>query len=62
MLREDVIKDVDLFFVNVSIIKENYEKDEDFLFLRRNINILLIEEEGYLLLLVEIEEIEDVWK
>uniref|UniRef100_G3TKC2 Multiple PDZ domain protein n=1 Tax=Loxodonta africana TaxID=9785 RepID=G3TKC2_LOXAF len=39
---------------------ENYEKDEDALSLRRNTNILPIEEEEYPLLAAEIEDIEDV--
>ncbi|XP_011785796.1 PREDICTED: multiple PDZ domain protein isoform X3 [Colobus angolensis palliatus] len=62
MSREDVTKDADLSPVNASIIKENYEKDEDSLSLRRNTNILPIEEEGYPLLSAETEEIEDARK
>uniref|UniRef100_A0A8D2K3Z5 Multiple PDZ domain crumbs cell polarity complex component n=1 Tax=Theropithecus gelada TaxID=9565 RepID=A0A8D2K3Z5_THEGE len=62
MSREDVTKDADLSPVNASIIKENYEKDEDSLSSRRNTNILPIEEEGYPLLSAEIEEIEDARK
>uniref|UniRef100_G3QRZ2 Multiple PDZ domain protein n=1 Tax=Gorilla gorilla gorilla TaxID=9595 RepID=G3QRZ2_GORGO len=62
MSREDVTKDADLSPVNASIIKENYEKDEDFLSSTRNTNILPIEEEGYPLLSAEIEEIEDAQK
>ncbi|XP_055150234.1 multiple PDZ domain protein isoform X10 [Symphalangus syndactylus] len=62
MSREDVTKDADLSPVNASIIKENYEKDEDSLSSRRNTNILPIEEEGYPLLSAEIEEIEDAQK
>ncbi|XP_023611323.1 multiple PDZ domain protein isoform X4 [Myotis lucifugus] len=57
--REDVTKDVVLSPANASISKENYEKDEDSLCLRRNTSILPIEEEGYPLLLAEIEEMED---
>ncbi|XP_070287789.1 multiple PDZ domain protein isoform X7 [Myotis yumanensis] len=59
MAREDVTKDVVLSPANASISKENYEKDEDSLCLRRNTSILPIEEEGYPLLLAEIEEMED---
>ncbi|KAL4689523.1 hypothetical protein H8959_012314 [Pygathrix nigripes] len=62
MSREDVTKDADLSPVNASIIKENYEKDEDSLSSRRNTNILPIEEEGYPLLSAEIEETEDARK
>ncbi|XP_011823290.1 PREDICTED: multiple PDZ domain protein isoform X4 [Mandrillus leucophaeus] len=62
MSREDVTKDADLSPVNASIIKENYEKDEDSLSSRRNTNILPIEEEGYPSLSAEIEEIEDARK
>ncbi|NP_001362356.1 multiple PDZ domain protein isoform 8 [Homo sapiens] len=62
MSREDVTKDADLSPVNASIIKENYEKDEDFLSSTRNTNILPTEEEGYPLLSAEIEEIEDAQK
>ncbi|XP_054948105.1 multiple PDZ domain protein isoform X4 [Pan paniscus] len=62
MSREDVTKDADLSPVNASIIKENYEKDEDFLSSTRNTNILPIEEEGYPLPSAEIEEIEDAQK
>ncbi|PNJ81651.1 multiple PDZ domain protein isoform X4 [Pongo abelii] len=62
MSREDVTKDADLSPVYGSIIKENYEKDEDSLSSRRNTNILPIEEEGYPLLSAEIEEIEDAQK
>ncbi|XP_014397850.1 PREDICTED: multiple PDZ domain protein, partial [Myotis brandtii] len=57
--REDATKDVVLSPANASISKENYEKDEDSLCLRRNTSILPIEEEGYPLLLAEIEEMED---
>ncbi|XP_015414457.1 PREDICTED: multiple PDZ domain protein isoform X6 [Myotis davidii] len=57
--REDVTKDVVLSPANASISKENYEKDEDSLCLRKNTSILPIEEEGYPLLLAEIEEMED---
>ncbi|XP_011363588.1 multiple PDZ domain protein isoform X2 [Pteropus vampyrus] len=57
--REDVTKDAVLSPVNASISKENYEKDEDSLSLRRNTSILPIEEEGYPLLSAEVEEIED---
>uniref|UniRef100_A0A2K5LFB7 Multiple PDZ domain crumbs cell polarity complex component n=1 Tax=Cercocebus atys TaxID=9531 RepID=A0A2K5LFB7_CERAT len=62
MSREDVTKDADLSPVNASIVKENYEKDEDSLSSRRNTNILPIEEEGYPLLSAEIEEVEDARK
>ncbi|XP_031789916.1 multiple PDZ domain protein isoform X6 [Piliocolobus tephrosceles] len=62
MSREDVTKDADLSPVNASIIKENYEKDEDSLSSRRNTNILPIEEEGYPLLSAEIEETEEARK
>ncbi|XP_054439138.1 multiple PDZ domain protein isoform X13 [Pteronotus mesoamericanus] len=64
-LREDGTKDAVLSPVNASTSKENYEKDEDSLCLRRNTNILPIQEEGkhlepgYPLLLAETEEIED---
>ncbi|XP_045436199.1 multiple PDZ domain protein isoform X4 [Pipistrellus kuhlii] len=57
--REDVRKDVVLSPANASVSKENYEKDEDSLCLRRNTSIVPIEEEGYPLLLTEIEEMED---
>nr|KAF6486001.1 multiple PDZ domain crumbs cell polarity complex component [Rousettus aegyptiacus] len=57
--REDATKDAVLSPVNASISKENYEKDEDSISLRRNTSILPIEEEGYPLLSAEIEEIED---
>ncbi|XP_008055719.1 multiple PDZ domain protein isoform X2 [Carlito syrichta] len=57
--REDVTKDADLTSFGASIRKENYEKDEDSLSLRRNTSILPIEEEGYSLLSAEIEEMED---
>uniref|UniRef100_A0A8C9A3W0 Multiple PDZ domain protein n=1 Tax=Prolemur simus TaxID=1328070 RepID=A0A8C9A3W0_PROSS len=56
--REDVTKDADLSPVNAIISKENYEKDEDSLSLRRNTNILPIEE-GYPSLPAKIEAIED---
>ncbi|XP_064237719.1 multiple PDZ domain protein isoform X11 [Aotus nancymaae] len=59
MSREDITKDADLSPVNASLSKENYEKDEDSLSLRRNTSILPIEEEGYPLLSAKIEEIED---
>ncbi|XP_008586632.1 PREDICTED: multiple PDZ domain protein isoform X1 [Galeopterus variegatus] len=57
--REDVTKDTDLCPLNAIIGKENYEKVEDSSSLRRNTNILPVEEEGYPLLSAEIEEIED---
>ncbi|XP_023584378.1 multiple PDZ domain protein isoform X1 [Trichechus manatus latirostris] len=63
---EDLTKDTILSPFNTSTSKENYEKDEDSLSLRRNTSILPIEEEGkhlepeYPLLAAEIEEIEDV--
>ncbi|CAK6434028.1 unnamed protein product [Pipistrellus nathusii] len=60
--REDVTKDVVLSPANASVSKENYEKDEDSLCLRRNTSIVPIEEEGYPLLLAEIEEMEDAQK
>uniref|UniRef100_G3UJR8 Multiple PDZ domain protein n=1 Tax=Loxodonta africana TaxID=9785 RepID=G3UJR8_LOXAF len=50
---EDLTKDAD-------VKGKNYEKDEDALSLRRNTNILPIEEEEYPLLAAEIEDIEDV--
>ncbi|XP_045419920.1 multiple PDZ domain protein isoform X1 [Lemur catta] len=56
--REDVTKDADLSPVNAIISKENYEKDEDSLSLRRNTNILPTEE-GYPSLPAKIEAIED---
>ncbi|XP_016069713.1 PREDICTED: multiple PDZ domain protein isoform X1 [Miniopterus natalensis] len=56
--REGVPKDAALAPVSAGISKENYEKDEDSLCLRRKTSILPIEE-GYPLLLAEIEEIED---
>ncbi|KAF5912793.1 hypothetical protein HPG69_007783 [Diceros bicornis minor] len=59
MAQEDVTKDTTLTPVNASISKENYEKDEDSLSLRRNTSILPIEEEEYPLLSAETEEIED---
>ncbi|XP_069332593.1 multiple PDZ domain protein isoform X6 [Eulemur rufifrons] len=57
--REDVTKDADLSPVNAVINKENYEKDEDSLSLRRNTSILPVEEEGYPSLPAKIEAIED---
>ncbi|XP_064146575.1 multiple PDZ domain protein isoform X5 [Loxodonta africana] len=57
---EDLTKDAVLSPLNTSMNKENYEKDEDALSLRRNTNILPIEEEEYPLLAAEIEDIEDV--
>ncbi|XP_020041616.2 multiple PDZ domain protein isoform X6 [Castor canadensis] len=57
--REDVTKEVDVSLVNAGISKENYEKDEDSLSLRRNTNILPIEEEGCLVLSDEVQETED---
>ncbi|XP_058157840.1 multiple PDZ domain protein isoform X4 [Dasypus novemcinctus] len=62
---EDATKDVVLSPPNASISKDNYEKDEDSLSLRRNTNILPTEEEGkhlepeYPLLAAEPEEVED---
>ncbi|XP_012625077.2 multiple PDZ domain protein isoform X2 [Microcebus murinus] len=56
--REDVMKDADLSPINAIISKENYEKDEDSLSLRRNANILPIEE-GCPSLPAKIEAIED---
>lgn len=58
--KEEVTKDVVLSPIDTSISKENYEKDEDSLSLRRNTSILPIEEEGYPLLSAEIEDVEDV--
>nr|XP_019594722.1 PREDICTED: multiple PDZ domain protein isoform X10 [Rhinolophus sinicus] len=57
--REPLTKEAVLAPVNAPISKENYDKDEDSLSLRRNTSILPIEEEGYPLLSAEIEEIED---
>ncbi|XP_053428540.1 multiple PDZ domain protein isoform X13 [Nycticebus coucang] len=56
--KEDITKDSDLSLVNAITDKENYEKEEDTLSLRRNTNILPIEE-GYPLLSAGIEDIED---
>uniref|UniRef100_A0A2K6GDQ0 Multiple PDZ domain crumbs cell polarity complex component n=1 Tax=Propithecus coquereli TaxID=379532 RepID=A0A2K6GDQ0_PROCO len=56
--REDVTKDADLSPVDAIISKENCEKDEDSLSLRRNTNILAIEE-GYPSLPAKIEATED---
>ncbi|XP_058157853.1 multiple PDZ domain protein isoform X14 [Dasypus novemcinctus] len=56
---EDATKDVVLSPPNASISKDNYEKDEDSLSLRRNTNILPTEEEEYPLLAAEPEEVED---
>ncbi|XP_047379867.1 multiple PDZ domain protein isoform X9 [Sciurus carolinensis] len=58
--REDIMKDSDVPLVNASINKENYEKDEDSLSLRRNTSILPIEEEGYQLIPAEVQETKDV--
>uniref|UniRef100_H0WTI1 Multiple PDZ domain protein n=1 Tax=Otolemur garnettii TaxID=30611 RepID=H0WTI1_OTOGA len=58
--KEDIAKDSDLLLANAITGKENYEKEEDTLSLRRNTNILPIEEEGYPLLSAGIEDIEDV--
>ncbi|XP_036116680.1 multiple PDZ domain protein isoform X1 [Molossus molossus] len=57
--REDVMKDAVSSPSNAGISRDNYEKVEDSLCLRRNTSILPIEEEGYPLLLAEVEEIED---
>ncbi|XP_036782534.2 multiple PDZ domain protein isoform X3 [Manis pentadactyla] len=57
--REDITKDTALSPVNASVNKENYEKDEDCLSLRRNTSVLPIEEEGYPLLSSETKEVED---
>ncbi|XP_032978740.1 multiple PDZ domain protein isoform X4 [Rhinolophus ferrumequinum] len=57
--REPLTKEAVLAPVNAPISKENYDKDEDSLSLRRNTSILPIEEEGYPLLSAETEEIED---
>ncbi|XP_036874522.2 multiple PDZ domain protein isoform X9 [Manis javanica] len=57
--REDITKDRALSPVNASVNKENYEKDEDSLSLRRNTSVLPIEEEGYPLLSSETKEVED---
>lgn len=56
--REAVTKEALLSPTNAPISKENYEKDEDSLSLRRNTSISPIEEEGYPLLSAEIEEVE----
>ncbi|MEJ1282801.1 multiple PDZ domain protein [Cricetulus griseus] len=58
--REDAAKDVDVPPGDATVSKENYEKDEESLSLRRNISILPIEEEGYPLLSTQLEEAEDV--
>lgn len=59
MSREPLTKEAVLAPVNAPISKENYDKDEDSLSLRRNTSILPIEEEGYPLLSAETEGIED---
>ncbi|KAM5261613.1 multiple PDZ domain protein isoform 31-T41 [Hipposideros larvatus] len=56
--REAVTKEALLSPASAPISKENYEKDEDSLSLRRNTSISPIEEEGYPLLSAEIEEVE----
>ncbi|CAH6790491.1 Mpdz [Phodopus roborovskii] len=58
--REDTSRDVDVPPDDATVSKENYEKDEESLSLRRNTSILPIEEEGYPLLSTELEEAEDV--
>ncbi|XP_019482723.1 PREDICTED: multiple PDZ domain protein isoform X8 [Hipposideros armiger] len=57
--REAVTKEALLSPASAPISKENYEKDEDSLSLRRNTSISPIEEEGYPLLSAETEEVED---
>ncbi|XP_058528338.1 multiple PDZ domain protein isoform X2 [Ochotona princeps] len=57
--REDNTKDADASLASTAMSKENHEKDEDSLSLRRNISILPIEEEGYPLLSAEAEDKED---
>ncbi|XP_036035555.1 multiple PDZ domain protein isoform X8 [Onychomys torridus] len=58
--REDTSKDVDVPPGSATVSKENYEKNEESLSLRRNPSILPFEEEGYPLLSTELEETEDV--
>ncbi|XP_040818746.1 multiple PDZ domain protein isoform X10 [Ochotona curzoniae] len=57
--REEDTKDADSSLASTAVSKENHEKDEDSLSLRRNISILPIEEEGYPLLSAEMEDRED---
>ncbi|VTJ86178.1 Hypothetical predicted protein [Marmota monax] len=57
--REEIMKDSDMSLFNASVSKENYEKDEDSLSLRRNTSILPIEEEGYQLISAEAQETKD---
>ncbi|XP_052570950.1 multiple PDZ domain protein isoform X7 [Peromyscus californicus insignis] len=58
--REDTSKDVDVPPGSATVSKENYEKDEESLSMRKNPSILPFEEEGYPLLSTELEETEDV--
>ncbi|XP_076420541.1 multiple PDZ domain protein isoform X17 [Peromyscus maniculatus bairdii] len=58
--REDTSKDVDVPPGSATVSKENYEKDEESISLRKNPSILPFEEEGYPLLSTELEETEDV--
>ncbi|KAG3287261.1 multiple PDZ domain crumbs cell polarity complex component, transcript variant X11 [Ictidomys tridecemlineatus] len=58
--REEIMKDSDMSLFNASVSKENYEKDEDSLSLRRNTSILPIEEEGYQLISAEAQETKDM--
>ncbi|KAM4851003.1 multiple PDZ domain protein isoform X10 [Urocitellus parryii] len=60
MSREEIMKDSDMSLFNASVSKENYEKDEDSLSLRRNTSILPIEEEGYQLISAEAQETKDM--
>ncbi|KAM4876856.1 multiple PDZ domain protein isoform 3-T6 [Thomomys bottae] len=57
--REDATTDPEVSPINASMNKENYEKDEDPVSLKRSTSILPIEEEGYPLLSAEVEEAED---
>ncbi|KAM5298428.1 LOW QUALITY PROTEIN: multiple PDZ domain protein [Ctenodactylus gundi] len=59
MSRDDTTDDVTVIPLNAQISRENCEKDEDSLSLRRNSSILPIEEEGYPLLQEEVEETEE---
>ncbi|KAM5182855.1 multiple PDZ domain protein isoform 13-T14 [Callospermophilus lateralis] len=58
--REEITKDSDMSLFNASVSKENYEKNEDSLSLRRNTSILPIEEEGYQLISTEAQETKDM--
>ncbi|XP_021108511.1 multiple PDZ domain protein isoform X3 [Heterocephalus glaber] len=59
LCRGDIMKDADVSLANASMSRENYEKDEDSLSLRRNISMLPIEEEGHPVLSGEGQETED---